>query len=222
MCLKNPNKFFNTNIFINNKLYKNKEDDMLATDHQQLHHLHSRSQIQTSWCHNKFAAHQKQLNIYKCHEIQQVLTKYGKLFNGSLGISPHQKVRIDLFPGLKVVHHKAYYPELCAYEKTFKRNSNTWLILESWRMQCLWVGLALLHCCQKRWPGQKNLWPLFSQQMHQAQTISSRCNPQYYAMDLWIIVLYKTSHLDVILHILTWWRVPRAVCDHHTFWQIQI
>ncbi len=45
---------------------------------------------------NKAATNQKQLNMNQYHNLQQVLAKHGRLFDGSLGVYPNQWVHIDL------------------------------------------------------------------------------------------------------------------------------
>ncbi len=41
-------------------------------------------------------------------------------FDGSLGVYPHEKVHINLLPGLELVHHRVYsVPHI--YEQTFKK-----------------------------------------------------------------------------------------------------
>ncbi len=56
---------------------------------------------------NKVAIDQTHLNIKQHHSLQQVLDKHGKLFEGFLGVYPHQTVHIDLFPDSEPVHHCA-------------------------------------------------------------------------------------------------------------------
>ncbi len=69
---------------------------------------------------NKVAINLKHLNINQLHNLQQVLAKCGKLFDVPLGVYPHQKVHIDLLPGLQHVPHQAY-PLPWAHEQTFKK-----------------------------------------------------------------------------------------------------
>ncbi len=38
---------------------------------------------------NRVATNQKHLNVYQLHNLQLVLAKYGKRFEGSLGVYPH-------------------------------------------------------------------------------------------------------------------------------------
>ncbi len=89
-------------------------------------------------------------------------------------------------------------------------------------MQCLWVWLSLLHCYKIGCPCQTNFWPQLSQQMCQTKTIPVACYPWYQAMDFRIQVFHKIWYLNVILYLWTQLRIPRAVCNYHTFWQIQI
>ncbi len=105
--LKNPDEFFSKNMLIdlNHELCLNKEDDMF--DQEILDNYATRildakyEQVDT----NRVAANQKQLNVNQRHKLQHLLAKNKKLFDGSLGVYPHQKVHIDLLPGSKLVHH---------------------------------------------------------------------------------------------------------------------
>ncbi len=57
---------------------------------------------------NKVAIDQKHLNLNQCHDLQQILVEYGKLFDGSLCVYPYEKVHIDILIGLELVHHQEY------------------------------------------------------------------------------------------------------------------
>ncbi len=35
----------------------------------------------------------------KHHNLQQILAKYNKVFDGPFGVSPHQKVHFEILPG---------------------------------------------------------------------------------------------------------------------------
>lgn len=54
---------------------------------------------------NKDATDQKHMNHNQCHDRQNVWAKYNKIFDGSLGVYPHQKVHIELLQNLELVHH---------------------------------------------------------------------------------------------------------------------
>ncbi len=69
---------------------------------------------------NRAATNQKLLSRNQCHNLQHVLAQYSKLFDGSLGVYPHQKVHIDLSPGLEPVYH-CVYAALCVNDQTFKK-----------------------------------------------------------------------------------------------------
>ncbi len=56
---------------------------------------------------NKVAVNYKQLNINQCHNLKQVMVKYMKLFDGSLGVYPNKKVHLDLLTGSELVHQEA-------------------------------------------------------------------------------------------------------------------
>ncbi len=146
--LKDSNEFFDNNMLINinDKLCQSKEDNtvdweiltsatcILDTKYKQ---------VST----NRVAANQKQLNPNQCLDLKNVLAKYHKLFDGSLGVHPHQKVYIDILPGSKEVHHQAYLVP-CANEQTFKRNSKNGWYWNSQGKHHL-MGFVLIHCCQK-------------------------------------------------------------------------
>ncbi len=126
---------------LNNELCLNKEDDMF---NQEILNNYA-VQVDT----DKVAANQKQLNVNQLHELQHLLAKNKKSFDRSLGVYPHQKVCIDLLPGSKPVHHCAYLVPW-AHKQTSKKNPTYGWYWNSWRMQSLRGGLALLHFCQKR------------------------------------------------------------------------
>ncbi len=65
---------------------------------------------------NKVVTNQKQLNINQYHNLQQVLAKYGKLFDEFFVVYPHQRVHIDLLPCLEPVHNQTYLVP-CSHEK---------------------------------------------------------------------------------------------------------
>ncbi len=52
------------------------------------------------------------------------LNKNNKMFDGTLGVYPHKKVRIDIDPNAKPVHSRPYYPVPRIYLKTFKKEVN--------------------------------------------------------------------------------------------------
>ncbi len=41
----------------------------------------------------------KQLDMNKHHNLQQILAKYNKVFDDPFGVSPHQKVHFEILPG---------------------------------------------------------------------------------------------------------------------------
>lgn len=53
---------------------------------------------------NKVAANQKHINPNQHQELQYVLANEDKLFDGSLGVYPHQNIHIELSPNLEPVH----------------------------------------------------------------------------------------------------------------------
>ncbi len=95
--LKNPDKFIDNIKFIDlkNELCLKKEDDMFdqeILDNYSAWILDAKyEQVDT----NSFVANQKHLNINQCHRLQHLLAKNKKIFDGSLGVYPHQKVHID-------------------------------------------------------------------------------------------------------------------------------
>ncbi len=120
--LKDPDEFFNKNMLIdlNNELCLNKEDNMFDQEILDIYAIRildaKYKQVNT----NKVAADQKQLNVYHCHKLHYLLAKNKKLFDGSLGMYPHQKVHVDFLPGSKPVHHRAY-PVPWVHKQTFKK-----------------------------------------------------------------------------------------------------
>ena len=48
------------------------------------------------------------LNDQQKTDIKQVLEKFTKLFDGTLGVYPHRKFHIDLEPGAKPKHARPY------------------------------------------------------------------------------------------------------------------
>ena len=54
------------------------------------------------------AKQQKHLTITQQQELQKVLQKYNKLFNGTLGLYPHQKVHIQIEEGAVPKHSHPY------------------------------------------------------------------------------------------------------------------
>ncbi len=79
--LRNPDEFFNNNMFINlsNELCFNKEDDMF--DQEILNNYATQildakyKQVDT----NRVAANQKHLNVNQHHELQHLLAKNKKI-----------------------------------------------------------------------------------------------------------------------------------------------
>jgi hypothetical protein len=61
------------------------------------------------------------LNDQQKTDIKQVLSKFTKLFDGTLGVYPLRKFHIDLEPGAKPKHARAY-PVPVIHLETFKRN----------------------------------------------------------------------------------------------------
>ena len=61
------------------------------------------------------------LNDQQKADIKQVLSKFTKLFDGTLGVYPHRKFYIDLEPGAKPKHARPY-PVPVIHLETFKRN----------------------------------------------------------------------------------------------------
>ncbi len=77
---------------------------------------------------DKVVVDQKHLTQIQCLDIQNILTKYEKQFDGSLGAHMHKKVHIDLLSGSEPVHHSKY-PVSVFINNPLKRNSIIWLIL---------------------------------------------------------------------------------------------
>ena len=63
---------------------------------------------------------QNHLSLDQRRDLFNILSKHNKLFDGSLGVYPHKKVHIDLKPGAKPVHHRAY-PVPHVHRQTFKK-----------------------------------------------------------------------------------------------------
>jgi len=60
------------------------------------------------------------LNDQQKTDIKQLLEKFTKLFDGTLGIYPHRKFHIDLEPGAKPKHARPY-PVPVIHLETFKK-----------------------------------------------------------------------------------------------------
>ncbi len=65
------------------------------------------------------AFNQNHLTLDQHCNLFNILSKHKKLFDGSLGVYPHKKVHIDLKPGAKPVHHRAF-PVPPVHRQTFK------------------------------------------------------------------------------------------------------
>ncbi len=120
--LKDPHKFFGPNMLtnLNDQLCQDKEEEMFKCD---LLDNYSARILRAKYEQvniNKVAADQKHLTPNQLYDLQSVLAKYKKLFDGSLGVHPHKRVHIDLLLGLEPVHHRAY-PVPCTHEQTFKK-----------------------------------------------------------------------------------------------------
>ena len=59
------------------------------------------------------------LNTKQRADLLRVLHENSKMFDGTLGTYPHQKVCIELLPGVKPVHSRPY-PVPCMHLATFK------------------------------------------------------------------------------------------------------
>ncbi len=110
ISLKNPDEFLNNDMFIdlNYQLSQHKKGDMFE---QEIFNNYATQILDAKYKQvntNKVAVNQKHLNLNQHHNLQQVFAKYGKLFDGSHGIYPRQKVHIDLLPDLELVHHQEY------------------------------------------------------------------------------------------------------------------
>ncbi len=92
---------------------------------------------------NSIGTNQKHLNINKCHNLHQVLAKYKKPFDGSLGV----------WNGYNIEHTQY----LVSMNKYSKKNSNTWLMLGSKKNVEPLNGLCLVSVLQKRRPSQTDL-----------------------------------------------------------------
>ncbi len=62
----------------------------------------------------------KHLTQSQHHDLQNILAKYEKHIDDSLGVCLQKKVHIDLLSGLEPVHHRVY-PVPHIYEQTFKK-----------------------------------------------------------------------------------------------------
>ncbi len=62
---------------------------------------------------------QQQLTLDQCSNLHEVLSKLPKLFEGPLGVYPHQKLHIDLKPGAQWVKNPASSVPLL-HRQTFK------------------------------------------------------------------------------------------------------
>ncbi len=119
--LKETHEFFGPNMFSNlyYEVFQQNEDSM--SDWNILNNnsawiLDARyEQVDI----NKVAVNQKHLTQIQCLDLQNVLAKYEKLFDGSHGVYLH-KVHIDLIPGSEPVHHRVY-PVLYVHEQSFKK-----------------------------------------------------------------------------------------------------
>jgi hypothetical protein len=63
------------------------------------------------------------LNTHQKADLLQVLQENDKIFNGTLGVYPHKKTRIDIDPNAKPVHSRPY-PVPQIHLKTFKKELN--------------------------------------------------------------------------------------------------
>ena len=66
------------------------------------------------------AFNQQHLSLDQRRDLFHILSKHEKLFDGSLGVYPHKQVHIELKPGAKPVHHRAY-PVPHVHRQTFKK-----------------------------------------------------------------------------------------------------
>ena len=62
----------------------------------------------------------KHLNVQQKADIKQVLNKFTKLFDGTLGVYPHRKFHIELEPGAGPKHARSY-PIPVIHLETFKK-----------------------------------------------------------------------------------------------------
>ena len=63
---------------------------------------------------------QTHLSTEERQEFKEVLDKYTEVSNGKLGCYPHEKIHIQLKPGVKPIHKHAY-PVSFKREELFKR-----------------------------------------------------------------------------------------------------
>jgi len=63
------------------------------------------------------------LNAHQKADLLRVLKENSKMFNGTLGICPHQKVHIELIPGAKPLHSQPY-PVSCVHLDMIKCGLN--------------------------------------------------------------------------------------------------
>ncbi len=181
--LKDPNEFFNKNIFIdpNYKLClaikKTESSIERSLTTMLLKYLMPNKQLDT----NKVAANQKQLNANKCYSLQ-----YIKPFDGSLGVYPHQKFHIELLHNLELLHHQAN-----KIWTNIQKELHHMFYLKSWSMWCLWMGIPCFIVAKKYGQIRQIVWSLLSWQMHQMQLISAAYYPWYYVTNLRIWVFYK-------------------------------
>ena len=69
---------------------------------------------------NQVVFEQKHLNESQKQDLRKLFLKYQKVFDGTLGLYPHNKVHIEVEPGAKPVHKRPYAVPMVHLD-TFKR-----------------------------------------------------------------------------------------------------
>ncbi len=135
VSLKDPHKFFDPEILndLNDQLCYNKEDNFFDC---KILENYSTWISDDKFEHidiNKVATDQKQLTSNQHHDLQNILAKYEKLFDGSLGVYPHKKFTsiFSLAWNLYTKGHTLYLAFIEIFKKELKHMVNIG-ILEEW------------------------------------------------------------------------------------------
>lgn len=66
------------------------------------------------------AKQQKHLSQDQRNDLQWILEKYTAVFDGKLGLYPHEQIHLELLPNSKPVHSRAYFI-LQIHDEVFRR-----------------------------------------------------------------------------------------------------
>ncbi len=141
---QDPDEFFNKNMLIDliDELFLNKEDNMFdweILDNYAAQILNAKyEQVDT----NKVGADQKQLNNNQCHNLQHLLAENKKLFDGYLGVYPHQRSTLIYYQAHNRSPPRVSHP-LSSQTIIQKGTPTHGWYWNYWRMQSLSVGLVL-------------------------------------------------------------------------------